>query len=105
MERQAAAQPRHALGTFDGFHAIATALVIFGCAEIAGGYGFLAAFAGGIAFRRYEADHEVNHTVHEGAERMEKLLELAVILAARLDADARRAGRAGLGGLAARRCC
>jgi sodium/hydrogen antiporter len=69
------------LGTFDGFHAIATALVIFGCAEIAGGYGFLAAFAGGIAFRRYEADHEINRTVHEGAERMEKLLELTVILA------------------------
>jgi NhaP-type Na+/H+ or K+/H+ antiporter len=69
------------MGTFDGFHAIATALVIFGCTEIAGGYGFLAAFAGGIAFRRYEADHEVNHTVHEGAERMEKLLELTVILA------------------------
>ena len=69
------------MGTFDGFHAIATALVIFGCAEIAGGYGFLAAFAGGIAFRRYEHDHEINHTVHEGAERIEKLLELTVILA------------------------
>ena len=65
---------------FDGFHAIATALVIYGLAEVAGGYGFLAAFAGGIAFRRYEDDHEVNHTVHEGAERIEKLLELTVIL-------------------------
>jgi sodium/hydrogen antiporter len=37
--------------------------------------------AAAIAFRRYEADHEINHTVHEGAERLEKLLELAVILA------------------------
>jgi len=69
------------IGTFDGFHAIATALVIYGIAEMASAYGFLAAFAGGIAFRRYERDHEVNHSVHEGAERMEKLLELAVILA------------------------
>jgi sodium/hydrogen antiporter len=65
---------------FDGFHAIATALVIYGLAELAGAYGFLAVFAGGLAFRRYEHDHEVNVTVHEGAERMEKLLELAVIL-------------------------
>lgn len=66
--------------TFDGFHAIATALVIYGVVELAAGYGFLGVFAGGIAFRRYEHDHEVNASVHEGAERIEKLLELAVIL-------------------------
>jgi sodium/hydrogen antiporter len=65
---------------FDGYHALATVLVIYGLAEIAGTYGFLAAFAGGIAFRRYEHDHEVNATVHEGAELTEKLLELSVIL-------------------------
>jgi NhaP-type Na+/H+ or K+/H+ antiporter len=65
---------------YDGFHAIASALVIYGLAELAGGYGFLGVFAGGLAFRRYEQDHEVNITVHEGAERAEKLLELAVIL-------------------------
>jgi sodium/hydrogen antiporter len=66
--------------TFDGFHAIATALVIYGVVEIVAGYGFLGVFAGGIAFRRYEHDHEMNASVHEGAERIEKLLELAVIL-------------------------
>jgi NhaP-type Na+/H+ or K+/H+ antiporter len=66
--------------TFDGFHAIATALVIYGLVELVGGYGFLGVFAGGLAFRRYEHDHEINATVHEGAERIEKLLELAVIL-------------------------
>jgi sodium/hydrogen antiporter len=65
---------------FDGFHAIATALVTYGLVELAGGYGFLGVFAGGLAFRRYEHDHEMNMTVHEGAERIEKLLELAVIL-------------------------
>jgi sodium/hydrogen antiporter len=65
---------------FDGYHAVATVLVIYGLAEIAGAYGFLAAFAGGLAFRRYEHDHEVNGRVHEGAELTEKLLELAVIL-------------------------
>ena len=64
----------------DGYHAIATVLVIYGLAEVAGAYGFLAAFAGGIAFRRYEHDHEANGRVHEGAELTEKLLELAVVL-------------------------
>ena len=68
------------IATFDGFHAIATALVIYGVAESLGGYGFLGVFAGGLAFRRYEADHELNESVHEGSERLEKLLELAIIL-------------------------
>ena len=66
--------------TLDGYHAIATVLVIYGLAEVAAAYGFLAAFAGGLAFRRYEHDHELNGTVHEGAELAEKLLELSVIL-------------------------
>ena len=65
---------------FDQYHALATVLIIYGLAETAGTYGFLAAFAGGIAFRRYEIDHEVNARVHEGAELAEKLLELSVIL-------------------------
>ena len=65
---------------FDGYHAIATVLVIYGLAEVAGTYGFLAAFAGGLAFRRYESDHDVNGRVHEGSELAEKLLELSVIL-------------------------
>ena len=87
----------------DGYHAIATVLVIYGLAEVAGTYGFLAAFAGGLAFRRYEADHEANTSVHQGAELTEKLLELSVILllGSLLTLDRPRA--AGLGGLAARR--
>ena len=46
----------------------------------AGTYGFLAVFAGGLAFRRYERDHELNARVHDGAEIVEKFGELAVIL-------------------------
>jgi NhaP-type Na+/H+ or K+/H+ antiporter len=65
---------------FDGYHAIATALVLYGVAEVAGGYGFLAVFAGGLAFRRYEHDHELNGRVHQGAEQVEKFMELAAIL-------------------------
>ena len=65
---------------FDGYHAIATALVTYGAAEVAGGYGFLAVFAGGLAFRRYEHDHELNASAHRGAEQVEKFMELAAIL-------------------------
>jgi len=65
---------------FDGYHAIATALILYGVAETIGGYGFLAVFAGGLAFRRYEHGHELNGRVHEGAEQVEKFMELAVIL-------------------------
>ena len=87
------------LADYDGFHSIATALVIYGLTETLGGYGFLAVFAGGIAFRRYEADHELNAGAHEGAERIEKLLELTVILLLgsmlTTAGSARRAGRAG----------
>ena len=45
-----------------------------------GAYGFLAAFAGGVAFRRYEHGHEYNRSVHNGAETVEKFGELALIL-------------------------
>jgi len=65
---------------FDGWHAIATALVTYGAAQGLDANGLVAVFAAGLAFRRYERDHEVNASVHHGAEVVEKLLELAVIL-------------------------
>ncbi len=65
---------------FDGWVAVGAVLVLYGAAELAGGYGFLAAFAGGLGFRRYERDHEVNERVHQGAEVVEKFSELAAIL-------------------------
>jgi sodium/hydrogen antiporter len=65
---------------YDGWLAIPAVLVIYGLAEAANGYGFLAAFAGGVAFRRYERDDELNVRVHEGSEVAEKFAELSVIL-------------------------
>ncbi len=64
----------------DGWAAIGAVLAIYGVAQLAGTYGFLAAFAGGIAFRRRERDHEYNVGVHAGAETLERVLELAMIL-------------------------
>ena len=65
----------------DGWVGIGAVLAIYGVTEVAGAYGFLAAFAGGLAFRRYERDHELNDRVHGGTEVVEKFLELGIILA------------------------
>ena len=65
---------------FDAWLAIPTVLVIYGVTELVGAYGFIAAFAGGLAFRRYEHGHDYNRRVHEGAEVAEKFGELAAIL-------------------------
>ena len=64
----------------DGWVAIGAVAVIYGATEIAGAYGFLAAFAGGVGFRRYEHGHERNRGVHDGAEIVEDVAELALIL-------------------------
>jgi sodium/hydrogen antiporter len=65
---------------YDGWVAVAAVLAIYGLSELASVNGFLAAFAGGLAFRRYERDHELNARVHNGAETVEKFAELTVIL-------------------------
>jgi NhaP-type Na+/H+ or K+/H+ antiporter len=68
------------LAEYDGWLAIAGVLAIYGLTEIAGAYGFLGAFAGGLAFRRRERDHEYHGPVHEGASIVEKVSELALAL-------------------------
>lgn len=73
-------QRRLMSASYEGWIGIAAVLVIYGLAEAASTYGYLAAFAGGLAFRRYEHDHELNTTVHHGTETVEKFTELAVIL-------------------------
>jgi sodium/hydrogen antiporter len=67
----------HAL---DGWVAVAAVLLVYGLTEVVGAYGFLAAFAAGVGFRRYEHDHEMNRRVHDGAEVVEKFCELGLIL-------------------------
>jgi len=64
----------------DGWIAIACVLLVYGLTEVAGAYGFLAAFAAGVGFRRYEHGHKLNRRVHDGAEVVEKFCELGVIL-------------------------
>lgn len=64
----------------DGWLAVAAVLAIYGATEVLSAYGFLAAFVGGVAFRRYEHGHEYNQHVHAGAELVEKFAELALVL-------------------------
>ena len=65
---------------FDGWLAIATVLAVYGLTEVAGAYGFVAAFTAGLAFRRYERDHTYHGRVHAGAETVEHVGELAIVL-------------------------
>jgi NhaP-type Na+/H+ or K+/H+ antiporter len=64
----------------DGWVAVGAVLLVYGLGEVIGGYGFLAVFAAGVAFRRYEHGHELHRRVHDGAEVVEKFSELALIL-------------------------
>lgn len=64
----------------DGFVALAAPLILYGATEALGAYGLVAGFVGGVAFRRYEFSHTYNRRVHDGAETVEKLFELAVVL-------------------------
>jgi NhaP-type Na+/H+ or K+/H+ antiporter len=78
----------------DGWVAIAASLLIFGAAQTAGTYGFVAVFVAGVAFRRYERGREYSHRVHDAAEVARNFAELATILL-----FASMISFAGLGGL------
>jgi sodium/hydrogen antiporter len=64
----------------DGWLAVAIALGVYGVAQVLSSYGFLAAIAAGMAFRRYERDHEKHEELHMGAQRIVQLLELGTIV-------------------------
>ena len=64
----------------DGFAAIALVLFVYGLSELVGSYGLIALFVAGVAFRRYEFEHEINARIHQGAEVAGTLLELLVLL-------------------------
>lgn len=50
--------------TGSGVLALAGVLVCYGTAEMLGGYGFIACFTGGLAFRRIESDHRFHGDLH-----------------------------------------
>ena len=84
----------------DGWLAIATVLLVYGAVETIGAYGFLAAFASGLAFRRFEDRHEFHRRVHAGAATVEQFAELALILLLGSTITLTGLGTIGLGGWA-----
>jgi NhaP-type Na+/H+ or K+/H+ antiporter len=64
----------------DAWLAVTVVLAIYGMTELAGAYGFIAAFVGGLAFRRHEVHAEHHQRVHSGARLVENLTELAMVL-------------------------
>lgn len=86
------------LAEYDGWLAIAGVLVAYGAAEVVGAYGFLAAFAGGLAFRRREREHEYHQPVHRGIVEIERVSELALVLLLGSTVTLVGLGEPGLGG-------
>ncbi len=60
--------------------ALSALLLVYGLAELADGYGFLAVFACALTLRSVERRHEYHQHMHETVERLESLLTLVVLL-------------------------
>jgi NhaP-type Na+/H+ or K+/H+ antiporter len=62
-----------------GVASLAVAFAIYGLCELVDGYGLVAVFVAGIAFRRREPDDDLHAAVHRGTERAGGLLEAVVL--------------------------
>lgn len=60
--------------TSEGFVAIAITLVVYGTADLAHGYGFLAVFVAAVTIRNYERGHDYHQDLHDVADATERLL-------------------------------
>ena len=59
---------------------VAALVTTYGLSELAGGYGFLAVFACGMAMRAAERHHEYHREMHQVVEQLERLLTLLILL-------------------------
>lgn len=74
----------HVRPTADPWIAVAAVLAVYGLTEAVDAYGFIAAFAGGIALSHAAgagADRELARRVHDGAESAVRIGELALVMA------------------------
>jgi len=80
----AALLPLHERGLLasgaEHFLAAAAAVGIYGAVQVADAYGFVAVFVAGVAFRRYEAGHDYNRQLHDGAALLMRFGELIVVV-------------------------
>ena len=64
----------------DGFLALALSLLLYGVAVALDGYGLVAVFVAGIAFRRRDAGDLLSARIHRGGEAFGRLLEMVVLV-------------------------
>jgi NhaP-type Na+/H+ or K+/H+ antiporter len=80
----AAILPLHERGLLadsaEHFFAAAAAFGIYGATQVVDGYGFVAVFVAGVAFRRYEHGHDYNRQLHDGASLLMRFGELIVVV-------------------------
>jgi NhaP-type Na+/H+ or K+/H+ antiporter len=80
----AALLPLHERGLLasgaEHFLAAAAAVGVYGAVQVVDAYGFVAVFTAGVAFRRYEQDHDYNRQLHDGASLLMRFGELVVVL-------------------------
>lgn len=66
--------------TLDGMVALATTLIAFAGAELAGGYGFLAVFVAGVMIQRSERQHEYHQVMHDFVDQVERLVTAVLLI-------------------------
>ncbi len=66
--------------TTEGIAAVGATLLVYGLAELAHGYGFLAVFVAALVLRDHERDHEYHEVLHEATETVERLGSALLLL-------------------------
>ncbi len=64
----------------EDFIAIGLVMITYGLTELVNGYGFLAVFVAGLVVRRTQVDFDKVHSQSEFTEKIEKLMEVGIIL-------------------------
>jgi NhaP-type Na+/H+ or K+/H+ antiporter len=70
----------HTLRIQDGFVALSVTLLVYGIAELAKGYGFIAVFTCAITLRNYEMGHKLHTTLHKFSDQIERILVAVTLL-------------------------
>lgn len=66
--------------TGQGFVSVGATLLVYGVAELAHGYGFLAVFVAAVVIRRSELGHKYHEALHDFAETLERLASIVFLL-------------------------
>jgi NhaP-type Na+/H+ or K+/H+ antiporter len=66
--------------TSEGVAALGATLAVYGVAELAHGYGFLAVFVAAVVLRDHERDHEYHEVLHDAAETVEHVGSALLLL-------------------------